>query len=214
MFYPVSLSKPLKRLTGRARKLLGNRYGPVAAGSVALGCVWLANGLWHGAGTQYLFFGFYYFAIILAGGFLEPTVQRTCARLGIDRRSGAYRALQTARTFVVVCVGEMFFRAPGLRAGLAMFGALTGRFSLDSLADGTVFKLGLDQADVAVLAVSALVMLALGALRERNVDLIGCVWKRGAVARWAACCLVLCAVVLFGAYGVGYQPVNPMYAQF
>lgn len=48
---PVSLSKPVKRLTTSARHLLGNRMGPVAASGVALLAVWLGNGLWHGAGA-------------------------------------------------------------------------------------------------------------------------------------------------------------------
>ncbi len=53
VFYPVSLGKPVKRLTTSARHLLGNRMGPVAASGVALlAGVWLGNGLWHGAGGR------------------------------------------------------------------------------------------------------------------------------------------------------------------
>ena len=59
MYYPISLSKPCKMLTTKARKRFGNRYGPLLASSVALFCVWIGNGLWHGAGSQYIFFGLY-----------------------------------------------------------------------------------------------------------------------------------------------------------
>ena len=52
---PLSMSAPLKKLTVRARKRLGNRFGPLASGAVALFCVWLCNGLWHGAGWNYIF---------------------------------------------------------------------------------------------------------------------------------------------------------------
>ena len=67
IYYPVSLSKPMKKLTSKARKRFGNRYGPLLASSAALLCVWLGNGLWHGAGSQYIFFGMYYFVLIVAG---------------------------------------------------------------------------------------------------------------------------------------------------
>lgn len=54
IFYPVTMSKPMKNLTSSARKKLGNHFGPLLAGSVALFCVWFCNGLWHGShGTIY-----------------------------------------------------------------------------------------------------------------------------------------------------------------
>ena len=63
VFYPLSLSEPLKRLTKSARKKWGNHFGPLCASAVALFCVWFCNGLWHGAAWCFLFFGF----IILLG---------------------------------------------------------------------------------------------------------------------------------------------------
>lgn len=36
IYYPVSLSKPMKKLTSKARKRFGNRYGPLLASSAAL----------------------------------------------------------------------------------------------------------------------------------------------------------------------------------
>lgn len=87
VYYPVSLSKPAKTLTKHARKKLGNRYGPLLASSLALICVWLGNGLWHGAGSQYLFFGIYYFVLIVAGSLIEPTAARLAERLHVSRES-------------------------------------------------------------------------------------------------------------------------------
>lgn len=35
IFYPLSMSKPLKKLTARARKRLGNHFGPLLSGAIA-----------------------------------------------------------------------------------------------------------------------------------------------------------------------------------
>ncbi|HRM72977.1 MAG TPA: MBOAT family O-acyltransferase, partial [Ruminococcus bromii] len=43
IFYPVTMSKPMKNLTSSARKKLGNHFGPLLAGSIALFCVWFRN---------------------------------------------------------------------------------------------------------------------------------------------------------------------------
>ncbi|MCM1545377.1 MAG: MBOAT family protein, partial [Ruminococcus sp.] len=74
IFYPVTMSKPMKNLTSSARKKLGNHFGPLLAGSVALFAVWYCNGLWHGSGWQYIFFGMYHFVLILLGSIIEPFV--------------------------------------------------------------------------------------------------------------------------------------------
>lgn len=98
IFYPVTMSKPMKNLTSSARKKLGNHFGPLLAGSVALFCVWFCNGLWHGSAWNYIFFGMYHFALILAGNIISPAVTATnkktaykCRLLCIqDYANGAY----------------------------------------------------------------------------------------------------------------------------
>ena len=64
VFYPITMSKPMQKLTKSARKSLGNHFGPLLAGSVALFCVWFANGLWHGAAWNFIVWGLF-FAILL-----------------------------------------------------------------------------------------------------------------------------------------------------
>ena len=74
IFYPVSLSKPMKKLTLKARKVLGNHGGALISGAVALFCVWFLNGLWHGAGWPFLLFGMYHFLLIVIGNIFEPLI--------------------------------------------------------------------------------------------------------------------------------------------
>ena len=214
VFYPVSLSAPVKRLTGVARRALGNRVGPVAASGVALACVWLGNGLWHGAGTQYLLFGLYYFVLIWAGGLVVPAAEAICTRLGVDREGRAWHAFQHVRTLVVVAAGELIFRSAGARQGLGLLARAAGGFTTASFTDGTVLSLGMDAADFAVVGAFVVLLLIVGVLRERGARPFEAAWDRGPVARWAVCCLLLTLVVIFGAYGVGYVPVDPMYASF
>lgn len=214
VFYPVSLSAPVRRLMGAARRALGGRVGPAVASGVALLAVWLANGLWHGAGTQYLLFGLYYFAVIWLGALVAPASEALCARLGVSRDGALWRGLQHARTLVVVLVGELIFRSASAAQGVELLGRAVLGFRAASLADGTVLAVGMDAADFAAVAVFAALLLVVGALRERGARPLDAVWRRGPVARGALCCALLVGVVVFGAYGAGYVPVDPMYASF
>ena len=214
VFYPVSLSAPVKRLTGAARRVLGNRMGPLAASGVALAAVWLCNGLWHGAGGQYVLFGLYYFVLIWGGGLMGPVAERFCAAVGIDHNGRAWHAWQRTRTLAVVFVGELIFRAPGGAVALAMVARLVGGLTLASFRDGTVLSLGIDAADFAAVGAFCVALFVVGLLRERGARLFGRMWAAHPVARVTAMVCLALTVVVFGAYGAGYQPVDPMYAQF
>ena len=66
------MSKPLKKITSKTRKKLGNHLGPLLSGAIALFVVWFCNGIWHGAGWNYIFFGMYHFALILLANITNP----------------------------------------------------------------------------------------------------------------------------------------------
>ena len=214
VYYPVSLSKGCKRITTSARKALGNRYGPLISGGIALFCVWFLNGLWHGAGSQYLFFGMYWFVVILGGGFIEPAAQSLAERFKINRSSLPYRVFQTLRTLIIVFVGELFFRAPGLAHGMELFSTMVGSFSPAPLIDGTALTLGLDGYDFLIVAAMLVGVLAVGIFRERGASICPAIGSKRIPARWAVLIALFLVIVIFGAYGYGYAPVDPLYAQF
>ena len=210
----MSMSKPLKKLTTKARKRLGSHYGPLVAGSIALFCVWLCNGLWHGAAWNYVFFGMYHFALILLGNLTEPLTVRWTGALGISRTSVPYRGFQMVRTGILVCIGELFFRANGLYNGLAMFHKMVTRFSLACIRSGSLFQIGMRKKDFLLVAVFLVVLVLVGIAQERGVHL-GTRLRQSPVAlRVAVYYAVLLALIIFGAYGAGYVPVDPIYAGF
>jgi alginate O-acetyltransferase complex protein AlgI len=214
LFYPLSLSKPLKNLTTWGRKRLGNHYGPLLGGSLVLLCVWVCNGLWHGAGWQYLFFGLYHFALIAGGNAVDPLSAKLAAKLSISRNSRPYRCFQILRTFLLVCLGELFFRADGLRTGLAMAKRIFTAFSLESLQSGTLLTYGMDLQDYGVVLFTLLLVFLVGVLQEKGIPLRQSLGKTRLPVRFAAVYALALFLVIFGAYGPGYIPVDPIYAAF
>lgn len=214
IFYPMSMSKPLKRLTSRMRKKLGNYYGPMIAGTIALFCVWLCNGLWHGAGWKYIFFGMYHFALISCGNMLIPLANKCNSKLHISSDSKAYIVMQTVRTSILVCIGELFFRADGLRAGLTMFKLIVTDFSFSSFTNGTLMKLGMDGLDYIILGVAVLIVFVISILNERGISVREWLSQRNIAIRWLILYALIMFIVIFGAYGAGYTPVAPIYADF
>lgn len=218
IFYPVTMSGPMKKLTGSARKKLGNHFGPLLAGSVALLCVWFSNGLWHGAAWHYIFFGLYHFVLILLGNCFAPYLKKANERLGFTPENKPFRVFQMLRTSVLVVFGELIFRAENmaqaggmLKAIFTNFGPLRGCYSTLKTA---LEASGCDVLDLLIVAVAVCIVLVVSILQEKGVEIRGSLNRKTTALRWAVWYALILFILIFGAYGVGYIPVDPMYANF
>ena len=128
-------------------------------------------------------------------------------RLPQWREHRIYRLWQVARTFVLVNLGMLIFRANGTRAALNMLASLRRPYAGSLL-------IKLDIRDLWVLAVGALVLLAVDLLHERGVSIRATLAARPLPLRWAVYCGGMLAVMIFGAYGDNYDPAAFIYAQF
>lgn len=214
VFYPVCMSKPMKKLTKNSRKKLGRHYGPLPASIVAFFCVWLCNGLWHGAGWQYIFFGMYHFALISLGSLVLPLSTSLFEKLKIDRNCLPYRIFAIIRTALLVCIGEMIFNSHSLHDSLKMLKILFTRFSLKSFADGSVLTLGLDVYDILVLIVTIVIVFVIGIIKEKGKSPRELIASKPVFVRWPVYIGLIVFIVVFGAYGAGYIPIDPIYANF
>ena len=139
---------------------------------------------------------------------------RTAQNLHIDRNGLPYRVVQIIRTDILVCIGELFFRAHGLSAGLRMFKKIFTDFTFATVRDGSLFTFGMDRKDYIVLGVFALFLLIIGIAQEKGIVIRDEINKRNVVFRLAVYFVFIMIVVIFGAYGVNYIPLDPIYANF
>lgn len=214
IFYPVTMSKPMKNLTSAARKKIGNYYGPLTAGSIALLCVWLSNGLWHGAAWSYIFFGIYHFTFILMGNLFTPVSKQVQQKLRIQPDSKGFRLFQILRTCIIVVIGELFFRAEGLGIGMRMFARMICAPQLTQITMAQLAALGLDHADIVITVITLGIVFTVSLANERGISLRAQLQNKPLVVRWILLYALIFFILIFGAYGVGYDPVNPMYANF
>ena len=214
VFYPITTSGKMKKLTASARKKIGNHYGPLIAGSIALFSVWICNGLWHGSAWNYVFFGMYHFALILCGNLISPIVKSFNYRFKINPQWFLYRLFQMLRTSVLVVIGELFFRAEGLKNGLQMFRKMITDFSFSSLNTDMLIKCGVDYLDFVIAGAILIIIFIISVLNEKGIEVRETLAKKNIFLRWGVYYILILIIVIFGAYGIGYAPVDPLYAQF
>lgn len=214
IFYPVSVSKVVKKWNKIGKKHFGKYISKLGVSLLCLFPVWLCNGLWHGAKWSYIFYGMYYFSILLFGVAVEPVREKIVKQLCLDTQAFYYRIPQILKTWIIIFVGELFFRANGLRAGIHMFRSMFQNFEIQKLWDGTLLTLGLDKADYLVIIAGCMVVMIVGIVKERNLLGDRKIETFSLPVRWAIYYFLILAVVILGAYGIGYQQVDMIYAGF
>lgn len=214
VFYPVSLSRPVRRISKWARKHLSSYAAGLLVSLPSLLAVWMVCGIWHGAAWKYVAYGLYYCVIVLVGTAAEPLSRRLLGALGIDREGRGWQRFAVVRTNVLVCLGMMLFRADSLHAFREMCASLFARPGLEPLAGGTWLMHGTDALDMLVVVVGAVAMLVVDVLREHGYELRPALTEHGIRRSYAAFAGLACVALVFGAYGAGYIPVPSIYAGF
>ncbi|MBQ7708172.1 MAG: MBOAT family protein [Lachnospiraceae bacterium] len=214
IFYPVAMSKPVKKWTKYGAKHVGKYVTRLVELAIALLPVWLANGLWHGAAWSYICYGIYYFVVILMESALEPVRTKVVKCFKISDETSWYKWLRRVKTWLIIFTGELFFRAETLKIGINMFKSMFDRFSVSELFNGSFLNMGLDRLDWWVVALCMIVVIIVGALREKHEDFGVWLAERKLAIRWFVYIALIVGVILLGVYGPGHEEVDLIYAGF
>ncbi len=214
IFYPISLSKFFANLSAKAKKHFGEFLAKFLPSAFALFFVWFVNGLWHGADIKYIVYGLYYYVVMMIGLLLEPLFAKLTSALHINRKSKPYFVFQVIRTFLIVNLGMLIFRADSLVDACCIFGTIFSNFDISQIFSETLFSYKLELHDFIVIAVGVVALFVVGVLQEKGHELRNEIAKRNIAIRWAVYFTALFALIIFGAYGEGYRVADFLYAQF
>lgn len=214
MFYPVSVSAIVKKWNKFGRKHLNKYITKLGVSAMALFPVWLCNGLWHGARWSYIFYGMYYFVILMFGIAVEPLREKIINFFHINEHAVWFRILQMLKTWVIIFTGEMFFRAESLTTGMRMFKSIFVGTGIWQILDGKLVSCGLDVADYGAVIGGCIVVFIVSIVKEKQLLGQNGVKQLAIVPRWVLYYGLILAVLIFGAYGIGYQQVDMIYAGF
>ncbi len=102
VFYPLSLSMPMQRLSRHVRSRLGNKRGRKLPMYFATLCTWLLTGLWHGARANFIAWGLTNGILVIVSSELSRSGERISARYPRAERSRTLTALRRTRVFFVI----------------------------------------------------------------------------------------------------------------
>lgn len=205
VFYPVSVSTPMRKLSKSARKRwpkFGKRL-PVYVASFA---TWFCTGIWHGITPNFLLWGMMNCTIIVLSEELTPLYERFHNRLHWKQKSW-YGAFEMLRMFVLMNLIRIVDLFPNVGEYFRRLGSLFSSFRVPFLG------LGLTELDYGILICGVVLMLTVSLLQERFGSVRELLWDRTGL-RYALTIGLFLVVLLMGNYGIGYDAGNFIYNQF
>ena len=214
ILYPLLRTSLFRNLT----KILKKRFGKSASRQIpsylAMLCVWLLIGMWHGGAWKYILgMGLWFWCCIVLGQSLEPLFKKLIDVLKINTDTFGWHFFQSLRVFILVAVGNMFFRLQNIPA---VFTELKNAFIVRNpwiLFDDSLYSLGLSAKSFHVLAASVLVLVVVSHLSEKESVRV-MIARQNLVFRWIIWITLICSIVVFGVYGPGYNASTFIYQQF
>ena len=213
VFYPISISKFSLDLNKKARKRFGNEFGRIVSSAIPILAVWLLTGIWHGPDWKYVTWGLFHGILIMLSMIFTPYNEKLVQKLHIKTDCFSFRLFQMGRTFLLCCLGRVFFRADDFASAIGILKRACTGIGWYRLANGRIYNYGLNKANMTVVIVAMLVLLTVSILQEK-MDVLEALKKQNLVFRWVLIYALLLAVVIFGMYGPGYDPSAFIYEKF
>ena len=214
VLYPILRSKTFRNLPKKLKKHFSKKASRQIPTYLAMLCVWLLIGLWHGGNWKFIIgMGLWFWVIIVWEQVSEPFRMDLYDRFQIRTDCFSWHFLCSLRVLILVSIGNMFFRLNGFITSLRTIKRGFSHWNPELFFDGSLFTLGLDGKDFFVLLFGFLILLVVSGIQETGSvreKLSG----QNLVFRWAVILLLFAAVLVFGVYGPGYEAQSFIYEAF
>ena len=211
VFYPLSVSAFMLKLSKLSRKHLGKSIGKRVPVYISALMVWFLTGLWHGAGWNFVVWGLLNGLCILISDELKPVFAALHKLIPIKKLPfRAYDAFSAIRTVFIMssirmldCYGDV----------VVTFKAFFSIFWVNNWGKAVVTDLGITTADYLVLAVGVVILFVVS-LASRTADIRDRILAKDEIVWYPVLALLFVTILIFGVYGMGYDSSQFIYNRF
>lgn len=176
--------------------------------------VMLVSGLWHGAAWTYVIWGGLNGLMEIIGGATKDFRSRLRGQLGVNEKSLSTRLGKMLVTFLLINLTWVFFRANTVEDAFYIVGSIFRGWDLNVFIDGSLLRLGFDISEWISLGIGLAVLLMVGIMNERGMDIRESLSRQQLWFRWLVYLLLFFSVLLLGIYGPGFEASAFIYFQF
>lgn len=214
VFYPVLRTKAFTNLNKKWKEKFGKKKGKQYTTFAAMFILWFTVGVWHGGDWKYVIgSGLLHWCYIVLEELLAAPCARAMDRMHIRADGKCIAVVRVLRTFFLVCIGDLFFRAASVGDAFAMLAKAVAVWNPQILWNGALLNLGLEPEELLIALVSLLILWLVSCLQQKESvrERIG---RKPLPVRWVIWYALLFYVILLGCYGPGYSASEFIYQGF
>ena len=213
VFYPLSISKPLKKLTTFTKNHFGLNAAKRIAIYVSTLMVWVATGIWHGASWNFVMWGLMNGVILLISQELTPIYEKFHQRFPSLKSNRAFHGFQVIRTLLLMSSLRLFDNYRDVKEAFLTFIHMFTQFDLSVLSLQEFTDMGLTVADYLIIAAGVCILFMVSML-QRTGSVREYIFKKPYLVKYALFLVLFFSVLLLGIYGIEYDATQFIYNQF
>lgn len=132
VMYPVMRTKPINNLREYAKEKWGKAASKILPTVAGTAVVWLFTGIWHGANWTYLLWGIYHGLFVIVPVVFKDRIKKFQTGRPWYNKPWA-KLLRIIRTMIIVCIGNVMFRADSVTQAFQYYRVLLGKGAVDVL---------------------------------------------------------------------------------
>ena len=211
IFYPISVCGWMLKLTTWSRKHLGNFIGKRVPVYLGMAVTWFATGIWHGAAWNFIVWGMLNCLVLIISQELIPFYEWFHSKFNVQGK-WLWKLFQVVRTFVLMSSIRILDCYRDVPLTFRQVGTIFTTWNYGEIFGGLT-GLGMTWGDWIVVAVGTLLMLVIS-LIQRKGSVRAQLDAQPVALQCVLFALLLYLVLIFGAYGIGFDANQFIYNQF
>lgn len=145
---------------------------------------------------------------------LNPISSKLCKVIDVDRNSEGFKAFKLLWNFLLIDFSWIFFRAPSYRIAFDMIKTMMKPSNPIIFWNGDIYNCGLDSKNFGLMIICMLILLVADICKGKGVKIREFIMRQDAWCQSLVVAFSICAILLFGIWGYGYNETSFIYFQF
>lgn len=213
LFYPITLSKWMKKCGKNAKKLFGKKVGRNIPACIANIIVFFVVGIWHGASWGNIGWGLYNGVLIAFSVLAADWYLSWKQALHINDKSKGWHLFMVLRTFILMNISWYFDCASSFGHAVKMMKYSVTRFNPSEFLSISSGKLGTAYTPYALLTIVAgcILLFVISYIQEKGTDVQEAIARKPVAVRVSMIVILLIITLALGPMSAGKGFI---YAQF
>lgn len=193
LYYPVLRTNTVLALGRKIKRSGQKKLAKYTTTSIGLLVTWIVIGFWHGAAWKFAAYGLFHGTMIIMNVWLGNLYKAVRDRLHIQKNSKLWALFQMVRTYLIVNIGYVLFRADSFRTALAIYRIIFTKFFSGGF---WITMAGFSRSYWILLGIALLFLLAVELLEER-CGFLEWLDKRPLFIKWPILYFMIAFVMLY-----------------